>query len=80
MDVDEKFEVVTIGHANNPVFNSLAELSFDFLSGDDTPLFVRIRYCGSLNEVYDQDEIDGYNFSTRMATWSLAFGFYFMKH
>jgi hypothetical protein len=80
VDVDEKFEVVSVGHANSPVFNSLAELSFDFLSGNDTPLFVRIRYCGSLNEVYDQDEIDGYNFSTIMSTWSLAFGFYFMKH
>jgi len=80
VDVEEEFEVVTIGHAANPVFNSLAELSFDFLNGNDTPLFVRIRYCGSLNDVYDQDEIDGYNFSTKMATWSLAFGFYFMKH
>ncbi len=80
VDVEEEFELVSVGHANSPVFNSLAELSFDFLNGNDTPLFVRIRYCGSLNEVYDQDEIDGYNFSTRMSTWSLAFGFYFMKH
>jgi hypothetical protein len=80
VDVKESYDVVKIGHANSPILNSIAELSFDFVNGHDTPLFVRIRYNGSLKKVYNQDEIGGYNFNTKMTTWALTFGFYFMKH
>jgi hypothetical protein len=79
VDVKEKYDVVKVGHAKR-VLNSIAELSFDFVNGHDTPLFIRIRYNGSLNKVYDQDKIEGYNFDTKMTTWSLTFGVYLMKH
>lgn len=79
VDVDEDYEVTKVGHATKPVYNAIAELSFDFLNGHDTPLFFRLRYTGAVNDVYDQDKIGDDNFRTKMTTWSLAFGFYFMK-
>lgn len=80
VDVEENFEVMHVGHAASPLYNAIGELSFDFLSGKDTPLFVRIRYSGSLNNAYDQDKINNYSFRTKMTTWSLTFGFYFRKN
>jgi len=80
VNVEESYEVVSIGHATNPVYNAIAELSFDFVNGKDAPMFVRMRYNGSLTNVYDVNRINSYNFQTKMTTWSLTFGFYFLKN
>lgn len=80
VDVEEEFDVVDIQHASKTTLNGIVELSFDFLSGDDTPLFVKVRYTRSMNGVYDHEKTRFYNFETDINTWSVMFGFCFMKN
>ena len=81
VDVEEKFDVVDVDMAKESILNSVLELSFDFVNGkNDVPLFVKLRYTGSIDEVYDRDKPSSYNFRTKVNTWSLIFGVRFMKN
>ena len=44
VDVKGKFDDVDVKYAKKAVMNAIAELSFDFVSGDKTPMFVKLRY------------------------------------
>lgn len=78
-EVKEDYEVVPFDYARGGITNGIVELSFDFRNNHDTPLFVRTRYTGSLSEVYEVDSLNGDNMKTKMTTWTLSFGVYFLK-
>ncbi len=78
-EVEEEYHTVQIGHANSPIVNAIGELSFDFVNGHDTKLFIRIGVSSTMTKVYNRDQIDDENFFTGMTTWSITAGRYFFK-
>ena len=79
--VEEEYEVADVDGAKKGILNAVAELSFEFVSVRlDTPLFVKMRYTGTLDEVYKEDVVTTIYSEPRMNTYSVIFGFHFLKN
>lgn len=76
-DVKETYEVEKFGYAENFVMSYIAEFSIEFQNGHSQNMFVNLRLSQTKNDVYNIEELDGYNMQTKMTTIYLVYGLMF---
>jgi hypothetical protein len=79
VDVTEEYETAKFDYGKSGVLSGVTELSINFLAGkSETPFFIRARHAFTFDSVYENNSSYPYNLSTKMSTWTFAFGIYFM--
>lgn len=75
--VEEEYDVEEIGHAQNNV-SYVFNFGVNFFM-KKLPAFVNLRYQRTMLNVYDVQELDGYNMQTKMGTFTVSFGLMFKR-
>lgn len=78
--VNEEYYTTDFNYGKSTMLNYVFDLTFDFVNRKELPLYLKVRYSGTTASVYSVDQVNGYNYNTKMSTISLLFGFYFNEH
>lgn len=73
-DVDEEYQIEEFSHAEKFIWSYIAEISFDFQNGQQQNMFVNVRLSQTISDVFQIQELNGYNMQTKMTTFVLGFG------